>query len=273
MPFTSQEWIDRFVADLATVVGALGGVEAASGAGSDAPSEGWVVTLRGDEGSRGDLIVEFDRVATKALTKRVMGMDDEPDDDAVVDTLKELCQQAAGSMVLEPPLVGAKLTIVSVERVADPAPAAAALAQITIADVAPLPLRLWGDVALIDGPLDNSAPAETSLAKSASAGAQAARYMPPPSTAMTPKLELILDIDLPLTVRFGRTEMPLRLIAALGPGSVIDLGRSPDDPVDVLVSNQLVARGEVVIVGGNYGVRITDVISPQNGVRASEDLF
>jgi flagellar motor switch protein FliN/FliY len=67
--------------------------------------------------------------------------------------------------------------------------------------------------------------------------------------------------------------MPLRLIAALGPGSVIDLGRSPDDPVDVLVSNQLVARGEVVIVGGNYGVRITDVINPGNGARSVEERF
>jgi flagellar motor switch protein FliN/FliY len=58
---------------------------------------------------------------------------------------------------------------------------------------------------------------------------------------------------------------------ALGPGSVIDLGRSLDDPVDVLVGNQLVARGEVVIVGVNYGVRITDVMNPEHRVRILEE--
>jgi flagellar motor switch protein FliN/FliY len=77
-------------------------------------------------------------------------------------------------------------------------------------------------------------------------------------------------MDLPLLVRFGRTEMLLRTLSALGPGSVIDLGRSPDDPVELLVSNQVVARGEVVVVGGNYGVRITNVMSPGDRVRSME---
>ena len=79
-----------------------------------------------------------------------------------------------------------------------------------------------------------------------------------------------MDIDLPLVVRFGRTEMPLKTLTALGPGSVIDLGRSPDEPVDVLISNRVVARGEVVIVSGNYGVRVRDVVSPAERARSLE---
>ena len=78
----------------------------------------------------------------------------------------------------------------------------------------------------------------------------------------TSRIDVILDIDLPVVVRFGRTELPLRMLTRLGPGSVIDLGRSPDEPVEVMVSNRVVARGEVVIVGGNYGIRIIDVVSP-----------
>ncbi len=74
-----------------------------------------------------------------------------------------------------------------------------------------------------------------------------------------PRLDAVLDVDLPLVVRFGRAIMPLRLLADLGPGSVIDMGRSPDEPVDLLVGDRLIARGEVVIVGGNYGVRITEL--------------
>jgi flagellar motor switch protein FliN/FliY len=74
-----------------------------------------------------------------------------------------------------------------------------------------------------------------------------------------PRLDAVLDVDLPLVVRFGRAIMPLRALADLGPGSVIDMGRSPDEPVDLLVGDRLIARGEVVIVGGNYGVRITEL--------------
>jgi flagellar motor switch protein FliN/FliY len=84
------------------------------------------------------------------------------------------------------------------------------------------------------------------------------------------RIEVLLDIDLPLVVRFGRTELPLRHLMKLGPGSVIDLGRSPDDPVDVLVGNRVVARGEVVIVSGSYGVRILDVVSQRERVRSME---
>jgi flagellar motor switch protein FliN/FliY len=73
------------------------------------------------------------------------------------------------------------------------------------------------------------------------------------------RLGAVLDVDLPLVVRFGRAVMPLRALADLGPGSVIDMGRSPDEPVELLVGDRLIARGEVVIVGGNYGVRITEL--------------
>jgi flagellar motor switch protein FliN/FliY len=81
-------------------------------------------------------------------------------------------------------------------------------------------------------------------------------------------LDVILDIDLPLSVRFGQTDLTLEALARLGPGSIIDLGRSPDDPVDVLVNGRLVARAEVVVVGGNYGVRITEVVSAADRVRS-----
>jgi flagellar motor switch protein FliN/FliY len=69
----------------------------------------------------------------------------------------------------------------------------------------------------------------------------------------------VLDVELPLVVRFGRTILPLRALADLGPGSVVDMGRSPDDPVELLVGDRLIAKGEVVVVGGNYGVRITEL--------------
>jgi len=75
------------------------------------------------------------------------------------------------------------------------------------------------------------------------------------------RIGVILGIDLPVVVRFGRTELPVRALTKLGPGSMIELGRSPDEPVDVVVGDRVVARGEVVVVGGNYGVRIVEVMT------------
>lgn len=74
------------------------------------------------------------------------------------------------------------------------------------------------------------------------------------------RLEAVLDVSLPLVARFGHTVMPLRTLAALGPGAMVDLDRSPEDHVELLVGGRVVAKGEVVIVAGNYGVRIVEVI-------------
>ena len=84
---------------------------------------------------------------------------------------------------------------------------------------------------------------------------------PEPAAAQNSRLDAVLEVDLPLIVRFGRAVMPLRALADLGPGSVIDMGRSPDEAVELLVGERLVARGEVVIVAGNYGVRITELVA------------
>lgn len=83
-------------------------------------------------------------------------------------------------------------------------------------------------------------------------------------------LELVLDVELPLVVRFGRTVMSLKALSGLGPGSIVDMGRSPDEPVELLVSDKVVAYGEVVIVDGNYGLRITDLVSKSDRLRAVE---
>jgi len=81
-------------------------------------------------------------------------------------------------------------------------------------------------------------------------------------------LDVLLDIELPLAVRFGQTELPLLTLVRLGPGSVIDLKRSADEPVDVLVSGKVIARGEVVVVDGNYGVRVTEIVSTAERIRS-----
>lgn len=81
----------------------------------------------------------------------------------------------------------------------------------------------------------------------------------PTSAPAAGRFGVLMDIDLPLVVRFGCTDMSLKSLSKLGPGSLIDLSRAPEDPVEVLVGGRVVARGEVVVVSGSYGIRIVDV--------------
>ena len=74
-------------------------------------------------------------------------------------------------------------------------------------------------------------------------------------------LELLWDVALSLTLRFGQRELLLKEILELSPGAVIELDRQVDEPVDLLLERKVIARGEVVIVDGNYGLRITEVAS------------
>lgn len=75
-------------------------------------------------------------------------------------------------------------------------------------------------------------------------------------------LNMLFDIPLAITVELGRTELPIKKILELGPGAVIPLDKLAGEPVDILANHKLIAKGEVVVIEENFGVRITDIISP-----------
>jgi flagellar motor switch protein FliN/FliY len=77
------------------------------------------------------------------------------------------------------------------------------------------------------------------------------------------KLELLLDIPLKVTVELGRTRMTLKRVLEMIPGSIIELDKLTGEPVDILVNGKLIARGEVVVIDENFGVRITEIVSPK----------
>lgn len=79
-------------------------------------------------------------------------------------------------------------------------------------------------------------------------------------------LQLILDIPLKLSVELGRTKMPVSELLNLTQGSVIELNKLAGEPMEVMVNDKLIARGEAVVVNEKFGVRLTDVISPAERV-------
>jgi flagellar motor switch protein FliN len=236
---------ESFVGELAAVIGAVIEAPASIATAGASPAGGWVLTLQARDGARGSFRIHVERSGIEPVVKRATGQQTEPTSDEVVRALREWCSEAANAFLQRSPFGGARLVVSSVDDAAAPEKGADSY-TLTIGD-----FTIYTAIA---GQLDGE---ESAAAGHRSSGGQ--------------NLDAILDIDLPLVVRFGRTEMTLKALAALGPGSVIDLGRSPDDPVDVLVSNQLVARGEVVTVAGSYGVRITDVITPRERMHSIEE--
>jgi len=93
----------------------------------------------------------------------------------------------------------------------------------------------------------------------------------PASTAPTARnsktLDLLLEVDLPIGVSFGRTQLRLKEALKLTTGSIVELNRSVTEPVEIIVNNCVIARGEVVVVEGNYGVRILEIISREERLR------
>jgi len=97
--------------------------------------------------------------------------------------------------------------------------------------------------------------------------------LPPPSkspgdaTQTSHSIDLLLDVELPVSVSFGRAQLALKDVIKLTTGSIVELNRSVSEPVEVIVNNCVIARGEVVVVEGNFGVRIRQVISRQERLR------
>lgn len=237
--------IDEFAAAVEAVLGGVTTTPVADRAEGD----GWRLAATASGDLDGAIVAWVDRAGSELLAQRVMGMDEAPDAATVADMLREMWSQAAGALSLKVPFTRIKLELATAE--AAPAPATNVVCDLAIGD-------LTARVA-VGG---NAVAAEQNLPAPVSKQV--------PAAAPGDKLDVVLDMELPLVVRFGRTVMSLRALSALGPGSIVDMERSPDEPVQMLVGDQVIARGEVVVVGGNYGVRITDLVSPAERARVME---
>ena len=120
-----------------------------------------------------------------------------------------------------------------------------------------------------------SAELETALRRGRGAGAARAVSKPAdPAKASAEGLsreiniDLLMDVELDATLRFGERQMLLRDVLELSPGAVVELDRQINDLVDLLVGSKVVARGEVVVVDGNYGLRVTEMATAQERIES-----
>lgn len=242
MPLTAQGLTRAMARELPAVCATV--LRTAASA-ADAPAttgEGWTVTVPFSGASTGRLVIWTDALSAAACVQRAEGEAADTGDGAVAAVLGRLATGLASAVEQTPEGAGVMAGEPSTRRspVLD-----GDVVCVAIEDGRTLSFRVAAETAA------------TSLATSSSV-----------HSLGDSRLEAVLEVDLPLVVRFGRAVMPLRNIAELSPGAVVDMGRTPDEPVELLVGERLVARGEVVIVGGNYGVRITEITSG----RRSTDL-
>jgi len=176
--------------------------------------------------------------------------------------LREAADSAAGELLAK---TGKKCHVVAFEEIAELGHAARAF-NLRSAE------RVWSvlvedEVRLVE------AERGAELNAKAAPTVEAVRQPDVAPPALSPGLELLLDVELEATLRFGSREMPLGEILDLGPGDVVELDRHVADPVDLIVGDKIVARGEVVLVNGNFGLRVTEVAAPRKRLESIRCLF
>jgi len=175
----------------------------------------WIVRLTFEGALTGTLSVGIAEDDATTLSRLTMGLDDVPPEAAIADTLLEVCAQGIAALGERNEFKGLRLS--ASQHVSELPAVTPTSYQVTAGDRFTGGFCLWDEstIAVRRDPLASSAVSGDTLQLNGS---------------LPPNLDVILDIDLPLSVRFGQTEMTLLELTRLGPGSVIDLGRPPDDP-------------------------------------------
>ncbi|MGD1107862.1 MAG: FliM/FliN family flagellar motor switch protein [Terracidiphilus sp.] len=226
---------------------------------------GWAATLTGDVHGRFAVVLDGKVLETPLVGE---GVDQKA---AWEELLREAAGAAAGDLLAS---TGKKCQVASFEAITGEA-------QITHAFQLRSGERAW-TVLVRDEVQEHAAEQAAAPARESRAQASpgAASSNPAPSddlrsrpASLSPGLELLLDVELEASLRFGSREMPLGEILDLGPGDVVELDRNVADPVDLIVGDKIVARGEVVLVNGNFGLRVTEVAAPRKRLESIRCLF
>ncbi len=256
----TRSLIDALARHLGDALGAITGTAVRTMPTIGEPLADWQVPVQVGGSAAGTVCLGLTQEGATQLVAVILGDPSLVADADIVDTLRELVGQSAATHVNGEGR-GVTLDVGSPVPAPTPVPADVQVYDLLVGASDPIRLVGWGRILAVGDAEATPVPSVTTAGTAPVA----------PAAATPPRnLEVVLDIELPITVRFGETAMTLEALARLGPGSMIDLERSPDDPVDVLVNGHLVARGQVVVISGCYGVRVNDVVSTADRLRSLE---
>jgi flagellar motor switch protein FliN/FliY len=268
------EYIQAWSESFSQVVGQIKGSAVPSAVNPSAPadlppaaeSDLWaVVTSTG--GLRGEMSLRLAPPTVLRLAQALMSESDAPEVELTADHREaavELLRQVAGVVA-----TSAKARWGEIQLRVELAPAAPSWQPATSfwlhageEGPAGMMLEFGLSAALVAELREKAEAAKAAAAPSAPSAAPSSPSIPACDSAPgtgTGALDMLMDVQLGLTLRFGSRQMLLREVLDLNPGAVIELDRKVAEPVDLLLDGKLVARGEVVVINGDYGLRVTDV--------------
>ncbi len=215
-----------------------------------APAEGAIhYRLSAAGGLQGDCFVVFEQAQVIALGSKLLGQSDSAVSDAHAEALADVIASAMDRVTAS---LAAQFGVVTfkVDRVEDVRleKMLAVSLDASSGDKMETPALLYFDEQLLVSLSLPSADKTPTKAKKATIDAA--------------NLKLVMDVELNVSLRFGQCQLPLRDVLDLTSGSVIELDRNVDDPVELLLDGKVIARGEAVIIDGNYGLRVTEIPEP-----------
>ena len=202
------------------------------------------------------------------LTLKASGLEEAPDGEAQKTWLEILGQWLSALARSIGSVLGQEVTCAAGAAKAPPENQRVwATISVAFGETVLTPLAVTFSVPLLA--LLTAPPAEETIgAQSVAVEREEAAPAAPPTAPVSRTMDLLLDVELPVSISFGKTQLPLKDVLKLTTGSIVELNRGVNEPVEVLVNHYLVARGEVVVVEGNYGVRIQQIVSRQDRLRS-----
>ncbi|AEV88798.1 flagellar motor switch protein FliN [Actinoplanes sp. SE50] len=207
--------------------------------------EGQAVTARFSGPATGEVVVVVGQDLADALKESPLG---ELDLTAAVRPALEAAARVFGPVVLDP------------GQVMEPQVALSALAAKEGAVA--IPLRDDEDIRAMLALSLSPWPDDDPLVAAATGGGVAQRAPEAPAVGRRGGLDMLHDVEMEVSAELGRTRMSVRELLSLTPGAIVELDRAAGSPADLLVNGRLIARGEVVVVDENFGIRITEIVSP-----------
>jgi flagellar motor switch protein FliN/FliY len=204
---------------------------------ADALLEGQAVTARFTGAASGEVVVVVGQDLADALKESPLG---ELDLTAAVRPALEAAARTFGPVVLDPGVV------------MEPGVALSAIAAKDDAVAVPLVEgeEVHAVLALALSPWPGAEPPPANVARR------------PDSVGIRGGLDMLHDVEMEVSAELGRTRMSVRELLSLSPGAIVELDRAAGSPADLLVNGRLIARGEVVVVDENFGIRITEIVAP-----------
>ena len=209
--------------------------------------EGQAVTARFSGAATGEVLVVVGQDLADALKESPLG---ELDLTAAVRPALEAASRVFGPVVLDPGQVMEPQVALSALAAKEGSVAIALHDDGEVGAIIALALSPWPS----DDPLVAAA--------SASTGGGVAQRSPAPTIGRSGGLDMLHDVEMEVSAELGRTRMSVRELLSLTPGAIVELDRAAGSPADLLVNGRLIARGEVVVVDENFGIRITEIVSP-----------